>query len=61
MTRSYRPQRITQPLPIVRLRAPRDPAIESLHFTCFRLVPAGDSMIPIELHYTTARMGAFVR
>jgi hypothetical protein len=45
MTRSYRPQpvqRITQPL-VAYGRPPRDPAISSNRFTCFRLVPAGDA------------------
>ena len=61
MTRSYRPpQRITQPLLVVGPpRMPRDPAITSSEFTCFRLVSAGDSMVAIELHYTTTRMAAF--
>jgi hypothetical protein len=57
MTRSYRPRRITQSLPLVSPRAPR---IGTSRFTCFRLVSAGDELVAIELHHTTTRMAAFV-
>jgi len=59
MTRSYlssaRKRRITQPVRVVR--RPRDAAITSHGFTCFRLVD-GD---PVELTYSTNTMFAFVR
>jgi hypothetical protein len=29
-------------------------------FTCFRLVPSGNELIPVALRYTRARMAAFV-
>jgi hypothetical protein len=61
MTRSYRSaQRITQPLVSFEARAPRHPAITSSEFTCYRLVSAGESLVAIELHYTTTRMAAVV-
>lgn len=60
MTRSYKANRITQPIQIQRPRPLRDPAISMMRFTCFRLVPAGADMIAIELHYTTTRMAAFM-
>ena len=59
MTRSYRTQdrsrRITQPMRIVR--QPRDPAIQDLGFTCFRLV-MGE---PLVVEHSTNTMFAFVR
>jgi hypothetical protein len=59
MTRHYlsdaRKRRITQPLRVVE--RPRDPAITSHGFTCFRLVD-GD---PIELSHSKNTMFAFVR
>jgi hypothetical protein len=60
MTRSYAPRsrRLTQPLRVVRY--PRDPAIDDLGFTCFRLVPSPDGLAPIELVASSARMFAFV-
>lgn len=60
MTRAYKASRITQPLQIQRPRPLRDAAISSMRFKCFRLVPAGDELIAIELHYTTTRMAAFM-
>ncbi len=60
MTRSYKASRITQPIAIQRPRPIRDPSISMVRFTCFRLVPAGDDLIAIELHYTTTRMAAFM-
>jgi hypothetical protein len=61
MTRSYgssRSRRITQPIaPIVVARKPRDPAIDDLGFTCFRLV-MGE---PLELEHSTNSMFVFVR
>jgi hypothetical protein len=57
MTRSYsssRSRRITQPLRIVK--PPRDPAISTLGFTCFRLV-MGE---PLELKHSSNAMFVFV-
>lgn len=56
MTRSYARRRITRPL---RFAAPRlrDPAIEVLGFTCYRLV---DGETAIELTHSTNAMFAFV-
>jgi len=39
----------------------RDPAIEGLGFTCFRLVREPDGLYPIELMVSSAKMFAFVR
>ena len=58
MTRSYgssRSRRITQPLRIVR--AAKDPSIEDLGFSCFRLVMG----TPVPVTYSTNTMFAFVR
>ena len=60
MTRNYlaaaRRQRVTRPLRAVR-RPPRDAAITTYGFTCFRLVDGE----PIELMHSTNSMFAFVR
>lgn len=60
MTRSYRQRsrRITQPIVVQR---PRDPSIERLGFTCFRLVESGGEMWPIELVKSKAQMFVFAR
>lgn len=62
MSRSYSPRarRITQPILRVPPR-PRDPVVERLGFTCFRLVAEEDGFVPIELVTSTSRMFAFVR
>jgi hypothetical protein len=57
MTRAYRARRITQPLPAV-LRV-RPTAVNASSFTCFRLVPAGDDYIALQLEYSSARMAVF--
>ncbi len=60
MTRNYlaaaRRQRVTRPLRAIQQR-PRDPAITSHGFTCYRLVDG----VPIELMHSTNSMFAFVR
>ncbi|MDX2086814.1 MAG: hypothetical protein SFX73_03135 [Kofleriaceae bacterium] len=60
MTRTYRPRarRTTQPILVQR---PRDPAIERLGFTCFRLVDSGGQLWPIELVTSRAQMFVFTR
>jgi hypothetical protein len=58
MTRSYRARSITQPIVVLR---PRDPAIDSHTFTCFRLVRDGDGIVALPLHRTDTRMFAFTR
>ncbi len=42
-------------------RTPRDPGIRDLGFSCFRMVPAGDQYVPMELWASSALMFAFVR
>lgn len=59
MTRNYlaaaRRQRVTRPLRVVQ--RPRDAAVTTYGFTCFRLVDGH----PIELMHSTNSMFAFVR
>ncbi|HUS28800.1 MAG TPA: hypothetical protein VMZ53_09825 [Kofleriaceae bacterium] len=57
MTRSFRARRITQPIAVIRRR--RDLQLGTRSFTCFRLVPDGGALHPIELVHSTARMFAF--
>jgi hypothetical protein len=59
MTRSYNTRRRTQPMTAVRVApASRDPSIETLSFTCFRLV-AIDT--PIRVTSTRNTMGIFAQ
>jgi hypothetical protein len=59
MTRSYRRRSITEPIAIVT--RPRPAEIDSKVFTCFRLVRAlDDTLTPMELSYSSARMFSFV-
>ena len=66
MTRSYPGRRRsrsrdTQPIPVIRVVARRrDPSIQALGFTCFRLVPGEVGLVPLELVRSTSRMFAFV-
>ena len=57
-----RPRRITQPIVVVR--RPRDPAIDDLGFSCFRLVPTLDDdapFAPLAVERSRHAMFAFVR
>ena len=56
MTRSLARRRITRPLRFAPARV-RDPSIEVLGFTCFRLI---DGDTPVELTHSTNAMFAFV-
>jgi hypothetical protein len=59
MTRSYvRASRTTQPIRIPRRR---DPVVEDLGFTCYRLVPSHQGLVAIELVSSNNRMFAFVQ
>lgn len=58
MTRSYRPRRITQPIPVAR--RPRSPYVTASSFACFRLVPTSDGLQPVQLAYSSGRMAVFV-
>jgi hypothetical protein len=60
MTRSLAAaSRIT--LPLIKLEAARPPSkIRELGFTCFRLVPTSDGLVPVELARSSARMFVFV-
>lgn len=59
MTGSYRIRRITQPIAL--FTRPRDPAIDSRAFTCYRLVTAGDVLVALQLQHSDNRMFAFSR
>lgn len=48
MTRSVS-SRITQPIAIPRRLRRISPHVDSLRFTCFRLVPVGNTTVAIEL------------
>lgn len=43
------------------VQRPRDPAIERIGFTCFRLVESGGELWPIELASSRAQMFVFTR
>jgi hypothetical protein len=60
MTRAYqtsRARRVTQPIAIVR---PRDPTIQSLGFSCFRLFRDRQSYIAVAFVNRTNAMSAFM-
>ncbi len=59
MTRAFqntRASRITQPLAIIRLR---DPSIQTLGFTTFRLLRAGSDFMPVRFSERKNTMSAF--
>jgi hypothetical protein len=59
MTRSLvAASRIT--LPLIELEARPPSKIRELGFTCFRLVPTSDGLVPVELVRSSARMFVFV-
>jgi len=61
MTRAYqntRASRITQPLAITRLR---DPSVQTLGFTTFRLVRHGAELTPVRFSERRNTMSAFTR
>jgi len=46
---------------MTRLPRLRDPAIDSRTFTCFRLVPNGDHIVPLQVYRSHTRMFIFTR
>jgi hypothetical protein len=59
MTRSFRARRITQPLGLIS--RPRDPAIDSHTFMCFRLVDGAERVVAMRVHHSDNRMFVFAR